>query len=88
MSKNLFTPKSAKHAFAFLACVLVLNLGLWQPGFAKSPNKVKAQHNLSESYELSEADKSFIELRDAARKNDVVRSGQLAATLVNYPYTD
>ena len=88
MSKNLFTPKSAKPAFAFLACVLVLNLGLWQPGFAKSPNKAKAQHNLSESYELSEADKSFIELRDAARKNDVVRSGQLAAALVNYPYTD
>ena len=88
MSKNLFTPKSAKRAFAFLACVLVLNLGLWQPGFAKSPNKAKAQHNLSESYELSEADKSFIELRDAARKNDVVRSGQLAAALVSYPYTD
>jgi len=88
MSKNLFTPKSAKPAFAFLACVLLLNLGLWQPGFAKSPNKAKAQHNLSESYELSEADKSFIELRDAARKNDVVRSGQLAAALVNYPYTD
>jgi soluble lytic murein transglycosylase len=88
MSKNLFTPKSAKPAFAFLACVLVLNLGLWQPGFAKSPNKAKAQHNLSESYELSEADKSFIELRDAARKNDVVRSGQLAAALVSYPYTD
>jgi soluble lytic murein transglycosylase len=88
MSKNLFIPKSAKRAFAFLACVLVLNLGLWQPGFAKSPNKAKAQHNLSESYELSEADKSFIELRDAARKNDVFRSGQLAAALVNYPYTD
>ncbi|NBS77678.1 MAG: lytic transglycosylase domain-containing protein [Betaproteobacteria bacterium] len=81
-------PVSAKPAFAFLACVLLLNLGLWQPGFAKSPNKAKAQHNLSESYELSEADKSFIELRDAARKNDVVRSGQLAAALVNYPYTD
>ena len=72
MSKNLFIPKSAKHAFAFLAYVLVLNVGLWQLSFAKSPNKVKAQ-NLSESYELSEADKSFIELRDAARKNDVVR---------------
>jgi len=65
-----------------------LNLGLWQFSIAKAPTASKSQQNQPVSQELSEADKLFIELRDAARKNDVTRSGQLAAALVNYPYTD
>ena len=34
--------------------------------------------------ELTEADRTFIELREAARKNDAVRAQQLAASLPNY----
>ena len=38
--------------------------------------------------DLTEGDRTFIELRAAAKKNDVVRSQQLAAKLANYPYQD
>jgi hypothetical protein len=34
--------------------------------------------------ELTEADRTFIELREAARKNDAPRAQQLAASLPNY----
>ena len=38
--------------------------------------------------DLTEGDRTFIELRAAAKKNDVVRSQRLAAKLANYPYQD
>ena len=88
MCPKLSIRLTVRRGFSFLVCALTLNLGLWQFSIAKAPTASKSQQNQPVSQELSEADKLFIELRDAARKNDVTRSGQLAAALVNYPYTD
>ena len=87
MFQILSTSSPVRQCFNFLVFALILNLGFWQASFAKPP-AAKAPQSQSTAYELSAADKLFIELRDAARKNDVNRSGQLAAALVNYPYTD
>jgi soluble lytic murein transglycosylase len=38
--------------------------------------------------EMSESDRAFIELREAAKRNDVARTQTLAASLSNYPYDD
>ena len=38
--------------------------------------------------ELTEADRTFIDLREAARKNDATRAQQLAASLPNYVMGD
>lgn len=38
--------------------------------------------------ELSPADKEFIDLREAAKRNDVFRAQQLASSLVNYEFDD
>lgn len=40
------------------------------------------------AFEITEGDRSFIELREAAKRNDVARSQALAANLTNYPYDD
>ena len=87
MFQILSTSSPVRQCFNFLVFALILNLGFWQASFAKPP-AAKAPQSQSTAYELSAADKLFIELRDAARKNYVNRSGQLAAALVNYPYTD
>ena len=87
MFQILSTSSPVRRCFNFLVFALILNLGFWQASFAK-PSAAKTPQSQSTTYELSAADKLFIELRDAARKNDVNRSGQLAAALVNYPYTD
>ena len=76
----------------FLSALLILSASLLSHGaFADKPKKV----NLPKSYESklapeesTDADRTFIELREAAKKNDVFRSQQLAAALANYPYDD
>jgi soluble lytic murein transglycosylase len=50
---------------------------------AKKPNKPAAN-----PLELTEADRTFIELREASRKNDPARAQQLAASLPNYVFGD
>ena len=50
---------------------------------AKKPNKSAAN-----PLELTEADRTFIELREASRKNDPARAQQLAASLPNYVFGD
>ena len=64
----------------FLSALLILSASLLSHGaFADKPKKV----NLPKSYEsklapeeITDADRTFIELREAAKKNDVFRSQQ------------
>jgi soluble lytic murein transglycosylase len=55
---------------------------------AKNVSPVKIGENQSIEAPISDADKTFIELRDAARKNDIQRTQQLSGSLSNYPYLD
>lgn len=61
------------------------------PAFAEKSKKVR----LPKSYEskvapaeITDTDRMFIDLREAAKKNDVFRTQQLASNLVNYPFDD
>ena len=57
-----------------------------------SAEKVKKTSPAKESrisaFEITEGDRTFIELREAAKRNDVARAQTLAASLSNYPYDD
>ena len=88
MTQNFaFMPKPPiKHFLLFV--ILVLCLGAWESSFAKKPNLNKSSQGQPAPFELTEADKLFIELRDAARRNDVPKTQQLSAQLSNYPDTD
>jgi len=55
---------------------------------AKNVSPVKIGENQRIEALISDADKTFIELRDAARKNDIQRTQQLSGSLSNYPYLD
>ena len=55
---------------------------------AKNVSPVKISENQRIEAPISDADKTFIELRDAARKNDIQRTQQLSGSLSNYPYLD
>jgi soluble lytic murein transglycosylase len=70
--------------------VLMLLLGNFFSGYALAKNvgSIKLSENKLMEAPISNSDKTFIELRDAARKNDIQRSQQLAALLSNYPYLD
>ncbi len=52
----------------------------------KKPPQVKESRN--SALEMTESDRAFIELREAAKRNDVARAQTLAASLSNYPYDD
>ena len=70
--------------------ILLSFLGSFFYGYvvAKNISSVKIGENQPIEVPISEADKTFIELRDAARKNDVQRTQQLSGSLSNYPYLD
>ncbi len=70
--------------------ILLSFLGSFFYGYvvAKNLSSVKIGENQPIEVPISEADKTFIELRDAARKNDVQRTQQLSGSLSNYPYLD
>ncbi len=70
--------------------ILLSFLGSFFYGYvvAKNVSSVKIGENQPIEVPISEADKTFIELRDAARKNDVQRTQQLSGSLSNYPYLD
>jgi len=62
------------------AILICCGLFIVQDGaLAKKPAKP-----VNTPLELTEADRTFIELREAARKNDATRAQQLAASLPNY----
>jgi soluble lytic murein transglycosylase len=70
--------------------ILLSFLGSFFYGYvvAKNVSSIKIGENQPIEVPISEADKTFIELRDAARKNDVQRTQQLSGSLSNYPYLD
>ncbi|MCF8166436.1 MAG: lytic transglycosylase domain-containing protein, partial [Rhodoferax sp.] len=70
--------------------MLLLALTVSTPSI--SAEKVKKTSSNKESrisaFEITEGDRTFIELREAAKRNDVARAQTLAASLSNYPYED
>jgi soluble lytic murein transglycosylase len=57
--------------------------------FAEKPKKTPlVKESRISALEMSESDRAFIELREAAKRNDVARTRTLAASLSNYPYDD
>ena len=55
---------------------------------AKKPHLPKSYESKVAPPEINDTDRMFIDLREAAKKNDVFRTQQLASNLVNYPFDD
>jgi soluble lytic murein transglycosylase len=78
----------------FLAWITALILGLTLAlpnAFAeksKKPVLPKPYESKAAPAEISDADRMFIDLREAAKKNDVFRTQQLSSNLANYPFDD
>jgi soluble lytic murein transglycosylase len=74
------------------AKILVLGLSLAvSNGFAeklKKPSLPKSYESKAAPAEITDADRMFIDLREAAKKNDVFRTQQLSSSLANYPFDD
>ena len=72
--------------------ILVLALALGSSSvFAeklKKPTLPKSYESKSAPAEVTDTDRMFIDLRDAAKKNDVFRTQQLSSGLTNYPFDD
>lgn len=54
----------------------------------KSKKTIPAKESRISAFEITEGDRTFIELREAAKRNDLPRAQTLAASLFNYPYDD
>ena len=74
------------------ANILILGFALAMPAaFAektKKPSLPKSYESKVAPAEITDADRMFIELREAARKNDVFRTQQLSSSLATYPFDD
>ncbi len=74
------------------AKILVLGLALGvSHSYAeklKKPNLPKSYESKVAPAEITDTDRMFIDLREAAKKNDVFRTQQLSSNLVNYPFDD
>ncbi len=57
--------------------------------YAEKPRKTPPnKESRVSAFEITEGDRTFIELREAAKRNDVARTQTLAASLSSYPYDD
>lgn len=57
--------------------------------YAEKPRKTPPnKESRVSAFEITEGDRTFIELREAAKRNDVTRTQTLAASLSSYPYDD
>jgi soluble lytic murein transglycosylase len=54
----------------------------------KNSKLPKSYESKVEPAEITDTDRMFIDLREAAKKNDVFRTQQLSSALVNYPFDD
>ena len=54
----------------------------------KKPTLPKSYESKSAPAEVTDTDRMFIDLREAAKKNDVFRTQQLSSGLTNYPFDD
>ncbi|MBU3616334.1 lytic transglycosylase domain-containing protein [Polynucleobacter sp. JS-Polo-80-F4] len=74
------------------AKILVLGLALGaSTSFAEKPKKTalpKSYESKAAPAEITDTDRMFIDLREAAKKNDVFRTQQLSSNLANYPFDD
>jgi len=74
------------------AQILVLGIALAVPYAhaekTKKPSLPRSYESKAAPAEITDTDRMFIELREAARKNDVFRTQQLSANLANYPFDD
>jgi len=74
------------------AKIFVFGLALSTPqAFAekvKKPHLPKSCESNAAPAEITDNDRMFIDLREAAKKNDVFRTQQLSSNLANYPFDD
>ena len=74
------------------AKILVLGLALGASNSyaekLKKPSLPKSYESKAAPAEITDTDRMFIDLREAAKKNDVFRTQQLSSNLVNYPFDD
>jgi soluble lytic murein transglycosylase len=54
----------------------------------KKPKMPKSYESKVAPAEITDTDRMFIDLREAAKKNDVFRTQQLSSALVGYPFDD
>ncbi len=90
-SSSLSQSKFVRAQFFCLAVNISIALGLLFPHWAdakKNTTKASAPAKASSNYELTDKDKLFIDLREAARKNDVVGAANLANALIGYDLAD
>ena len=86
--------KSVSVNSKYLQCAKILVLGLVlsaSHSFAeklKKPTLPKSYESKSAPAEVTDTDRMFIDLREAAKKNDVFRTQQLSSNLTNYPFDD
>jgi len=81
--------KSKHHHWTKL---LILGLALAMPSaYAEKTKKSslpKSYESKAAPAEITDTDRMFIDLREAARKNDVFRTQQLSSNLAGYPFDD
>lgn len=80
MPKGVYPQRAARAALAAIACAL-----LAAPAFAQKRPSPQPQSQSPATFIPGNPDDAFVALRDAARKNDVVRTDAISATLVDYP---
>jgi soluble lytic murein transglycosylase len=86
--------KSVRVNSKYLQWAKILVLGLvlgTSTSFAeklKKPSLPKSYESKATPDEITDTDRMFIDLREAAKKNDVFRTQQLSANLANYPFDD
>ena len=73
-----------------LGGIVSLTLVAITPSIAaeKSKKTIPAKESRISAFEITEGDRTFIELREVAKRNDIARAQTLAASLSNYPYDD
>jgi soluble lytic murein transglycosylase len=87
MKSAIFT---SKHLLMAKVLILGLTLGM-SSSFAeklKKPSLPKSYESKAAPVEITDTDRMFIDLREAAKKNDVFRTQQLSSSLTNYPFDD
>ena len=83
---------TVKSRYLQWAKILVLSLTLGASNSyaekLKKPSLPKSYESKVAPAEITDTDRMFIDLREAAKKNDVFRTQQLSSNLANYPLDD
>ncbi|WP_231970108.1 hypothetical protein [Polynucleobacter necessarius] len=67
---------------------LALNISSSFADKLKKPSLPQSYESKIAHAEITDTDRMFIDLREAAKKNDIFRTQQLYSSLVNYPFDD